>query len=179
MVEIQYSKLPISIVFTAGSLVHHRYRTENGSSRRCIIAAFHLATDNPGTLIHAQDSSSGPKTLSDLLLGHQDATSREEFISLISDQASVIQSKISDILNPSHNSTLIDASQFELSEHALSEWREIVINAPSASSIKLSRNNLLYFAQDSVPRSILIQKLTDVMAYDKHGLLDLVLYEDG
>lgn len=51
IVEVSHNEKPLTTLFAAGSLVHHRYRTEEGLARSCIILAFHRAKDNPGQLV--------------------------------------------------------------------------------------------------------------------------------
>ncbi|KGO64748.1 hypothetical protein PITC_052930 [Penicillium italicum] len=52
VVELQVPSVPVSVAFAAGALVHHRYRTESGDPRSCVICAFQVASDNPGSLYH-------------------------------------------------------------------------------------------------------------------------------
>jgi hypothetical protein len=175
--EVNYPDHPVSIVFEAGALVHHRFRIDSGSPRSCIITAFHLVEDNPGRLVITSNSPR-KSTLVDLLVGCQ-GTSATEFISLLSDEAKTIGKKVLELLDVSHMSKHLDIDSLKLKGPALSRWRENVINAPTASSIKHTRNVLLSMTRmyEFVPQ--VAARLTKVMAYDKHGMLDLILYEDG
>lgn len=61
MIEVTDSERPLSSVFAAGSLVHHRFRTASGSARSCIILVFHRVADNPGRMVSdVEDSSMSP-----------------------------------------------------------------------------------------------------------------------
>ncbi|KUI71323.1 hypothetical protein VM1G_06742 [Cytospora mali] len=178
VVEVEYPEQPITVVFNAGSLVHHRYRNNSGSTRSCVITAFHLASDHPGALINS-GTNEKPGSIADGLLGYQDGTEVETFYSLISARAPDIESKISDILKESHHSTLVDTAKLTLSGERLDRWREITINAPSTTQLKFAEGNYISFADDLISRDLLTEKLAAAMAYDKHGLLDLIIYPDG
>ncbi|OBT69080.1 hypothetical protein VE03_01422 [Pseudogymnoascus sp. 23342-1-I1] len=179
VVEVSHPEQPISAVFIAGSLVHHRYRTPSGSSRSCIIAAFHLSADNPGSLLPDSGKFTDTECLSDFVFGYQNASSMLRFKQLLLKEASQIKSKISEIFSPLSDATLVKGKHLTLSGEALRSWRETVVNAPSTTAIKLGRNNFLYDARNSISKEQLVNKLAAVMGYDKHGLLDLILYQDG
>ncbi|KAL6892103.1 hypothetical protein GGI43DRAFT_386977 [Trichoderma evansii] len=157
---------------------HHRYRNNNGSTRSCVITAYHLASDHPGALINSE-ADKEVESIADILLGYQNGTEVDLFYSLIRDKASAIESKISDILDQGHQSTLVDTMKLTLSGEKLQLWREITLNAPSATQLKFEGRNYISFAGDSISRDLLIEKLAAAMAYDKHGLLDLIIYMDG
>lgn len=178
VVELEYPEKPVTVVFNAGSLVHHRYRNNNGSTRSCVITAYHLASDHPGALINSE-ADKEPESIADILLRYQNGTQVEQFYSLIRDKASDIESKISDILDDGHQSILVDTTKLTLSGEKLQRWREITLNAPSATQLKFEGRNYISFAGDSISRDLLIEKLAAAMAYDKHGLLDLIIYMDG
>ncbi|KAF4784433.1 hypothetical protein HER10_EVM0008334 [Colletotrichum scovillei] len=178
VIEVEYPDQPITVVFNAGSLVHHRYRNKAGNTRSCVITAFHLSSDHPGALVGSSIDDS-PGSVADILLGHQDGAQDGAFCSLIGAQASVIEVKISDMLNDDHHSVLVDAVDFSLSGERLSLWREIVVNAPFSTQLKFKEGNYISFADNLICRSLLIEKLASAMAYDKHGLLDLIIYKDG
>lgn len=178
VIEVEYPEQPITVLFSAGSLVHHRYRNCGGNTRSCVIAAFHLASDHPGALVHTEVVGT-PQSVAEILVGYHDGTEVEAFCSLISLKASAIESKISEILNKDHQSTLVDTGNLTLSGEKFNRWRETVINAPSATRIKFEGGNYISFADNSISRDLLVKKLAAAMAYDKHGLLDLIIYMDG
>lgn len=66
VIEVTDSERPLSGVFAAGSLVHHRFRTASGSARSCIILVFHRVADNPGRMVSDVEDSSDV-SLSELL----------------------------------------------------------------------------------------------------------------
>ncbi|KAK2051544.1 hypothetical protein LY76DRAFT_674549 [Colletotrichum caudatum] len=178
VVEVEYPDQPITVVFNAGSLVHHRYRNNNGNTRSCVITAFHLASDHPGALIDV-GAGQAPESISDILLGHQDGAQVQAFCSLIGHKASAIESMISNILDNSHHSVLVDTARLTLSGEQLNRWREIVVNAPLSTKLKFKGGNYISYADGFISRSLLTKKLAGAMAYDKHGLLDLIIYKDG
>ncbi|KAJ9143223.1 hypothetical protein NKR19_g6943 [Coniochaeta hoffmannii] len=178
VVEVEYPDQPITVLFNAGSLVHHRYRNNDGNARSCVITAFHLASDHPGALI-GSDTDEEPRSLADMLMGYQDGSDVGTFCSLLGAQAAAIEAKITEILDEGHHSTLVDTSRLTLSGQKLDTWRKTVINAPSATQIKFESGNFLSSAETSTSRELLVQKLAAAMSYDKHGLLDLIIYADG
>jgi hypothetical protein len=178
VVEVEYPDQPITVLFNAGSLVHHRYRNNNGNARSCVITAFHLASDHPGALVGSATDEK-PGSLSDMLMGYQDGSDVDTFCSLLGAQAAAIETKIAEILDEAHHSTLVDTSGLTLSGQKLDTWRKTVVNAPSATQLKFEGGNFISFADDSTSRELLVHKLAAAMSYDKHGLLDLIIYADG
>ena len=178
VVEAQYPDQPISTAFAAGALVHHRYRTEQGSPRSCVVTAFHVCSDNPGALVDEEPSNDRPGHLLDFLISHQDSKSTPEFMSLLSAEAHCIETKISELFDASHGSRLTDRAPLNLTGEKLSRWRESVVTAPSVYTIKVTRDIHLSGSPFRDSKD-LIDSLTSVMMYDKHGLSQLILYQDG
>ena len=178
VIEAQYSKQPLTITFAAGALVHHRYRTESGNPRSCMIAAFHVCSDNPGSLVTADRFKGKPASLAESLIGPRDEQSTPSFFSLLVEQAQSIELKLSQIFDQSHHSTLIKTEDLRLRDTHLSLWRKAVLGAPYTSCIKLTRNKVLSGRQIE-SYDDLTNLLSSIMMYDKHGLLQLILYHDG
>ncbi|KAK0620997.1 hypothetical protein B0T14DRAFT_538189 [Immersiella caudata] len=180
VVEVEYPDQPVTIVFNAGSLVHHRYRNKDGNTRSCVISAFHLASDHPGALIDpAIYGIQEPTSVADLLLGYQDGSQVGQFCRIIGSRARKIESKMAELLDENHEASLVDTAQLTLSGEKLQRWREIIVNAPFSTQLKLEAGHYLSFAGGSISRRLLVEKLAGAMAYDKHGLLDLIIYHDG
>lgn len=74
-----------------------------------------------------------------------------------------------------HHFTPVDTTNLTLSGEKLQCWREITLNAPSATQLKVEERNYISFAGDCISRELLIEKLAAAIAYDKHGLLDLII----
>jgi hypothetical protein len=178
VVEVNYPDQPVTALFNAGSLVHHRYRNQRGYPRSCVIYAFHLASDHPGALIESADL---PRTVVDALLGYQDGSESgiHTFCSLLGSEAATIEDKIEELFNQGHHSCLINIADLALSGDGLKCWRREVTRAPSASQLKYESGHFLSIHESRIPRGILIDKLSSAMAFDKHGLLDLIIYYDG
>ncbi|KAJ5927342.1 hypothetical protein N7516_009115 [Penicillium verrucosum] len=178
VVETVVPDVPVSVAFAAGALVHHRYRTETGDPRSCVICAFHVASDNPGSLITTRGQGYKPESLVDLMIGPQSQHTELDFLSMLFRDACKIETKINDLESHNHVSQVIDIQSLALKDDALARWRESVVFAPSASTIKFSRNIYLSSAYP-LNQDDFINNLATVMAYDKHGLLQLILYQDG
>ncbi|KAG2027023.1 hypothetical protein GB937_000759 [Aspergillus fischeri] len=178
VVEIEYPEEPVTLLFAAGGLVHHRYRTPHGEPRSCVSAAFHLASDNPGALVTGLSTDDLPGTLTDFMMHHQGSGSNDTFLALLSAEAERVEAKIAEITNTSAKTQIIDTSGMRLSKEQLQAWRDVAVAAPSASSIKFRRG---VYVSDALGHSAehLAEKLLSAMMYDKHGLLQLILYEDG
>ncbi|KAJ4251358.1 hypothetical protein NW762_011339 [Fusarium torreyae] len=180
VIEVNYPDQPVTALFSAASLVHHRYRNKKGHPRSCVIYAFHLASDHPGAL--GDFTNSGvPQTMVDLLLGYQDGSESniDTFCSLLRSTAAAIEDKIDEILNQEHTSCLISTVSLALSGRDLDCWRREVTRAPSASQLKYEDGHFLSFPESNISRDLLVDKLSSAMAFDKHGLLDLIIYQDG
>ncbi|KAG4261908.1 hypothetical protein FPRO03_11376 [Fusarium proliferatum] len=178
VIEVEHPEQPLSMLFSAGGLVHHRYRNEYGDARSCMSAAFHLARDNPGALLRESDGDSKPKTLVEFLTGHQDSNSDEAFLFVLLSEAGRVESKLTEIDNATGISKLVPTSGMSLSEEQLHAWRDVVVSAPLASHVKFSYNVFVSEAL-GLEDEFLIQAIVSAMMYDKHGLLQLILYEDG
>ncbi|KAB5542694.1 hypothetical protein GE09DRAFT_1245153 [Coniochaeta sp. 2T2.1] len=178
IVEVEYPDQPITVLFSAGSVVHHRYRSSNGNPRSCVITAFHLASDHPGVMVNTE-ANENPSSLAELLIGYQNGAEAETFCAMLGSQAAAIESKIADILDESRHSTLVDTAGLALKGQELDSWRKTVINAPSATQLKFEAGHYISFADDFISREVLVDKLAGAMSYDKHGLLDLIIYLDG
>ena len=178
VIEVEYPEKPLSILFAAGALVHHRYRTKFGDPRSCVSAAFHIASDNPGALVSEPHDDNLPTTLVDFMIRHQGSGSDATFLTLLSATAERLEVKIAELFSTSGIANLIDTPCLGLSEERLQVWREVVVTAPTASSIKFSRDVYLSDALE-LSGEHLIKNLVSAMMYDKHGLLQLILYEDG
>jgi hypothetical protein len=178
VVEATHPDQPLAILFPAGALVHHRYRTEGGDPRSCIITAYHLSSKHPGHIVDLPQISGRKKTLIEFLVGHQDEHSNDDFLDLLLSESQRIEDKIQELFQPSHPSTLIDLEPLALKGERLSQWRNAVVAAPSPLTIKLNRN-LHLSGTDFSGLEALTEALAAIMMYDKHGLLQLILYEDG
>ncbi|KAF4963707.1 hypothetical protein FSARC_8304 [Fusarium sarcochroum] len=178
VVEVGYPEQPITVLFSAGSLVHHRYRNHDGTPRSCVITAFHLASDHPGAFLHGETGNK-PTSLADVLLGYQDGIDIDIFCSLIAAKSSNIESKISELLNQDHDSTLVDPSRLTLSGQDFDRWQCTTIDAPPATQLKLQSGHYIRSSDKFIRRDVLVKKVCAAMSYDKHGLLDLIIYKDG
>ncbi|KAI0452497.1 hypothetical protein F5B21DRAFT_483209 [Xylaria acuta] len=178
VVEARHPDQPLSVLFPAGALVHHRYRTEDGDPRSCIITAFHLSSKHPGHISELPPITGRKKTLIEFLVGHQDEGSAEEFLDLLLGESPRVESKLEELFQPGHPSQLIETASLSLSGDKLAQWRKTVMHAPSPIVHKLN-NGLRLSEMDFGNLKALAEKLASVMDYDKHCNLQMILYEDG
>lgn len=178
IVEVAYPEQPIAALFSASSLVHHRYRHKGGKPRSCIIMAFHLASEHPGSLTQGSVVEQ-PKSIAQLLINHVDGTEEQEYCPVLGNAARTVETKIWELLDQHHRSTMLDFTKLALTGQDLDRWRTITIKAPFATELKFEQGHFISCSRDCMARDLLISRIAAAMAYDKHGLLDLILYKDG
>ncbi|WP_170955431.1 hypothetical protein [Ornithinimicrobium cerasi] len=173
VIEVAGFPLPVSTVFPAGSLAHHRFRTATGQSRSCVIAAFHRVADNPGSLRDPGEPTTS--TLSSLL-AHESTRQQQEFISALARDVD----RISELL-----SRICEGETAKLHEHGLETmsatrldvWRASVLDAPPVRDIRAARVSSFPLPNASGPE--LCRALVERLMFDKHGPIDLILYADN
>jgi hypothetical protein len=177
VIEVQ-SNRPTSTLFAAGSLVHHRYRTKEGQKRSCLIIAFHPVFDNPGEYVGGITQAEGTRDLDNLLFGYQGPETAAIFVQALIARASEIAEKIDDIGASNPVATVvIQPDEKMMDEAQLRQWRALATYAPTIEELKTNEQS---FPLGVLPRDDLISVLGDqLMFYDKHGPLDLILYYDS
>ena len=170
IIEVAGCEYPVSTVFPAGSLVHHRFRTSSGQSRSCIIAAFHRVKDNPGSLIAHSGNGAG---LADLLVGHG-TVNEEVFLSALTRESVRIVELLRRVA--SKRTRELTAAQVEMSEERFADWFSAVTSAPAVSDLRLRGVSVV---GDAPAKGELRMALSRRVMFDKHGPIDLVLYADN
>lgn len=186
VVEATHSDKPLTIVFAAGSLVHHRYRTDEGLARSCVILAFHRATDNVGQFISANHLSQFSSKIDDLnsfLFGyHAEDDIENKFINALANEAV----DIIEILNKLNNNLsneqisetiIVEQSKVKLNSEEIEDWKAIVTSAPRVEQIKSEKLN--FPLNKRLNQEEMFEFLKQMMLFDKHGPLDLILYSDN
>jgi hypothetical protein len=176
VVEVTHPEMPLTTIFEAGALVHHRYRTlEKDTPRSCIIMAFHRAQDNPGQFLSKQylGTIAEAGTLMHLLMGKHSDNTEEQFIAAILATTKVIAEKIIELSAPDIPGTKIIPLPTRILIDELEKWKTTVTSAPTVEEIKIKN---AYF---QLGTELTHELLTEMMKYDKHGPLDLILYGDG
>jgi hypothetical protein len=177
VVEVRYPQQPVTIVFHANSLVHHRYRNYGGKDRSCVIMAFHLISEDPGSLTRLLPHTL-KDTIADVLLDPSTNRPIDQFLSTLEACAEKIETKIKEIEDPTQNAALVDDANLELGSSDFERWRRTVVKAPSATEMKLKSGKLITSTGPISQRRV-VEVIAGAMAYDKHGRLDLILYDDG
>lgn len=176
VVEVTHPEMPLTTIFEAGALVHHRYRTlEKDTPRSCIIMAFHRAKDNPGQFLsnHYLDTIAEAGSLIHLLMGKHSENTEKHFIAAILATTKVIAEKIIELSAPNIPGTKIIPLPTRILSEELEKWKTTVTSAPTVEEIKIKS---AYF---QLGAELTPELLTEMMKYDKHGPLDLILYGDG
>ncbi len=180
VVEVQHPEKPLTTVFAAGSLVHHRYRTEENTSRSAMIIALHRAEDNPGQFMDEKyiKSFSNPGDLNSYLFGLHGGSDESGYIKALSSESLNIATKISEIFCSEEACEIISQKQRELTPEQLQEWKSTVTSAPTVEHKKIKE--LKFPLGENIPTDKFVSFLSkNAMPYDKHGPLDLILYADA
>lgn len=118
------------------------------------------------------------RILSSFLVGHQDENSTDEFLDILSSESPWIEEKLGHLFIATHPSTILDLEPLELKGERLSAWRDTVVDAPTPLKYKYDRNLIFSGAEFSSIEKY-TAALAAIMMYDKCGLLQMVLYQDG
>jgi len=180
VVEACHCEKPLTVAFAAGSLVHHRYRTEDGSPRSCIILAFRRAADNVGQFISdelLEQISLEYGSLIRFLLGKHKEESESLFIRAVTNEALAIYCLLNKLINCSEDTIIIDPLKIQLTRKSFEKWKSIVTNAPTVEQLKSEK--LVFPLGKIISREEMFDLIIDMMTFDKHGHMDLILYNDN
>jgi hypothetical protein len=179
VVEVKHDDKPLTTVFAAGSLVHHRYRTEEGFKRSCSILAFHRIVDNPREYMTKEhvDKFSHGNDLNRFLFGKVDGDVDQQFLVALTERCGDIAEKITEIYQEESSAELIMQHEKTLSEAELQKWKKHSTRAPTVEAHKRGKD--LIPLNEELNNDDLHQTLSTMMFYDKHGPLDLILYGDN
>jgi hypothetical protein len=181
VLEATHKTKPLTTVFFAGALVHHRRRTLEGSARSCMILAFHLAGDNPGQFMTLNESDlKSLDAVDHFIFGSHGKNTDDEFIMALVGKANKISEKMTDIENKEGVTKIVELEQIQLSDEELEKWKATTTRAPTVEEKKQGEG--FFPLEESLTFDGFIHLLTDdkhMMAFDKHGPLDLILYSDN
>ncbi|MCB1109945.1 MAG: hypothetical protein KDK64_03115 [Chlamydiia bacterium] len=179
VVEATHDEKPLTTVFAAGSLVHHRYRTEEGYARSCMILAFHRAKDNPGQLV-APEHLVGVvdrSPLNQFVLGAHGEGSEEAFLSALCEESDQMQTLLSQLAEDEAVQEVIQPSARELTPEKVEQWKRTSTEAPTVEELKVREHFIpLHEELSEEDFVVLVEKM---MTFDKHGPLDLILFSDS
>jgi len=179
VVEATHPTMPLTTVFEAGALIHHRYRTkeqEKNVPRSCMIIALHRAKDNPGQFLSEEhlDKAVVKGSLLHLLMGKHSNNTEQIFIEALLKNIAEIAEKLNELrLENTQGAQVVPYVSRVLTEEELLKWQQAVTSAPTVEMIKI---NKAYFKLNTL---LTHEVLSEMHKYDKHGPLDLILYEDG
>lgn len=179
VVEATHPEKPLTTVFAAGSLVHHRFRTEQGFARSCMILAFHRAQDNPGQFIppeHLEDLGDATE-LNKLLFSYQNGDNEQTFLQALTKECKTIGSVLKRLESKEDPAELICPEAREISSDRVCEWKRLSTAAPTVEEIKKSNPSIPL--NKTVSHEEFVRIIGKMMKFDKHGPLDLILYSDS
>lgn len=179
VVEVRHDDKPLTTVFAAGSLVHHRYRVAHGPSRSCMILAFHRIKDNPGQFVASTHLSAIPESKDELrqfLFSDKRSSSASEFINAMTLHSDALASKVLEIA--SHDSVeIVVQEEKELNDEAFAIWKKTAMGAPTVEMLKMKARIITLRDELTVDKAKAV--LVEMIKFDKHGPLDLRLYADS
>lgn len=190
VVEATHNEKPLTAVFPAGSLVHQRYRTLQGSTRSCVIIVFHLIDDNPGMLVPPEQLDGlfieKEGLLGVLLCGQKpshngstaDGCRSVDFLRALSQEAAIIGVALNKLRSGIDDAPeVIKPEDLQLHEEEVEQWKKSSATAPKVEERKGTECPIPLGEKLSSP--MFAEMIVRMMAYDKHGSLDLILYHDG
>jgi hypothetical protein len=183
VVEVSHPDKPLTTVFAAGSLVHHRYRTtEKQHDRSCMIIALHRAGDNPGQFMSADcvRDHFGDDPLKALLFGRHTEAQEDDFIAAIAQKSKALSDVMSAISSPSHSTEILSQQDRVLEDgEAFDKWKHVVTAAPTIEDKKTAELVGFKVGEERDVSDFFDFLGNHLMMYDKHGPLDLALYDDA
>lgn len=176
VVEVAGDAEPLAAVFSAGSLVHHRYRTEGGKPRSCVILAFQPIADNPGRLMDISLGGRGSPLVRSMMDGT--LASDADFLAFLREEALAMGDKLDEISAGEKGTRVLNPVLQPLDPEERDRWITVATEAPEIEDIKLEKQRVP-FGQWVPLREFLDVLAREMMFFDKHGPLDLILYADG
>ena len=163
---------PLTVVFEASGVAHHRFRTfDKTHIRSCLILAFHV-DDEFNHPAHHVAVKGGPCELVNFVMGGgtQSQTSDSNsrcFLSLLAQNRSKIAQKLAEL-----EKVLVPVEEKTLSRDEVMDWMATIDQVPAfeKSRPQMSGNDM----RD--PNTL--QQILIISEYDRHFDLDLALYPD-
>lgn len=157
---------PLTVLFEAGALAHQRYRTDKKSSTRsCIILAFH--GDDPHLPPYVNSFEPDVSPLGRYVMGDRS----RNFLELIAEARDAIAVKIAE-MRAAH--AIVSLREKRLSNEQVLEWLTTIERTPLAEE----RKPRLTAADSQLSASALLDKVLEIIDFDKHVDLDLSIYPD-
>ncbi|EKE08371.1 MAG: hypothetical protein ACD_17C00202G0002 [uncultured bacterium] len=180
VIEASHHDKPLTTVFAAGSLVHHRYRTEEGFARSCMIMAYHRAADNPGQFIaptHLDAVSTDDCDLNSFLFGKHGAGTEEQFLRALTSNAGEVATVMDKLKTGRDGAEVVAQEKRKLTQQELEKWKAVAIHAPTVEQLKIEK--AFFPLGQELTQEEFVQLIHQMMVFDKHGPLDLILYSDS
>lgn len=174
VIEVSDPKQPIAVAFAAGSLVHHRYRTSIGADRSCLILAFHSAQDARGVFTEVDCANAAP-IARQVICCSPDADS---FFDALRSESHSIAQCLSRLAREANRPYIVDQNSVRLTGKDFEAWRSIACSAPEIEEIKGRQSRALY-GQEVSETELAAFIAREMIFFDKHGPLDLILYADA
>ncbi len=180
VVELTHDTKPLTTLFAAGSLIHHRHRTTEGHSRSCMILAFHRTKDNPGQLVdstHLEKTSAKTDSLYQLLFGNHQGENEAAFVNALITKTDEITEVLSRLISGSEQIEEIIPAARELKGTEIERWKEVCTAAPTVEQKK--GEAAVVPLGKTFNHAEFVDHVGKMMIFDKHGPLDLILYPDA
>ena len=178
IVEVTNDEKPLTTIFDAASVVHHRYRSLHTLPRSSVTLAFHRIKDNPGRLITSEDLKQC-NTLTRGILGHHCSglSSVDKFLQALVEQVNPIATLINDLYSDKSTSEVISMDILKIPENKIVNWKETVTAAPNVEKKKVDEKTIPL--HEKLSHHDFIKMVNTMMQCDQYGPLDLILYSDN
>ncbi|MFF7635945.1 hypothetical protein ACFZB9_22780 [Kitasatospora sp. NPDC008050] len=177
VVEVCDPDRPLSSVFAAGSLVHHRFRTASGKARSCVIIAFHRVADNPGRLVSDVEDTPAASLSELLTCGTPDESYGPRLLASLKASAGEIAALLARWERTPERPVPLPLHEQTLSGQRFEEWMAAATEAPKVQEIR-DREQVVPFGEILL-REEFFDLVWRLMRFDKHGPLDLILHHDN
>lgn len=173
--EMTDPERPLSAIFVASDLVHHRYRTEEGEPRSGLIMAFHPTAIVPGEYVDNYEPGDRENlTLEESLFGIHNGDPDAEFSEMLTRYSSEIAQKVDEVFEAEQ---VIYADERALSLDGMKAWYKSATEAPTVEDIK--RETAYFPLESKLCSDDFMALLSTQMHYDKHASIYMILYPDG
>jgi hypothetical protein len=182
VVELTHNTKPLTTLFAAGALVHHRHRTASGFARSCMILAFHRAQDHLVQLIdptHLQRTAVKTDRFYQSLFGRNIEAGRSvesHFLEGLAEKSDEIVLMMEQLAHAETTIEIVPEAR-ELSDLEIQQWKTDCTIAPTVEDKKTEASVVSLTKMFSLEE--FVEHVGKMMAYDKHGPLDLILYPDA
>lgn len=178
VIEASYPLKPLTILFDAASLAHHRYRNSSGSARSSIAIAFRRTNVQEKFSFLLPANNPATTKLNHFLF--EDCTDKtdRDFVNSLAEHAANIALLIDRLDHPKDCAEVIEHHNLvQMTPSSIEKWKEIITESPDIEETKKNAGYLPL--KQAMSREVFFDHLVKMIMLDKHGSLDLIFYSDN